>query len=235
MNQLQVFNFEELPVRTITIENEPFFVGKDVADILGYKNGSRDINAHVDEEDKLKYQISTSGQMREQTIINESGLYSLIFGSRLESAKRFKRWVTSEVLPAIRKTGSYEVPSNPMEALKLMFDAQTETKRDVDQVKAKVINLEENQKLDVGEYNFIRRAISERVSYIKRMHSLSNTREVNKQLYKDINSEVKKMTGISTRSQLKQKHFTDVLDMINNWFPSHSTLYLIKQMNIEEV
>lgn len=107
MDKLQTFNFEDLPVRTLTVNEEPYFVGKDVANILGYKNGSRDINAHVDAEDKLTYQISTSGQRRNQTIINESGLYSLIFSSKLESAKRFKRWVTSEVLPAIRKHGIY--------------------------------------------------------------------------------------------------------------------------------
>ncbi|EHT8053733.1 phage antirepressor [Staphylococcus pseudintermedius] len=111
MQALQTFNFEELPVRTLTIEDEPYFVGKDVANILGYKNGSRDINTHVDEEDKLTYQISTAGQRRNQTIINESGLYSLIFSSKLDSAKRFKRWVTSEVLPAIRKHGIYATDS----------------------------------------------------------------------------------------------------------------------------
>ena len=87
MDKLQTFNFEDLPVRTLTVNEEPYFVGKDVVNILGYKNGSRDINAHVEAEDKVTYQISTSGQRRNQTIINESGLHSLIFSSKLESAK----------------------------------------------------------------------------------------------------------------------------------------------------
>jgi len=107
MNELQTFNFEELPVRTINIDGEPYFVGKDVADILGYSNSRKALLDHVDEEDKLTSRIVTAGQNRNQTIINESGLYSLIFSSKLESAKRFKRWVTSEVLPAIRKHGIY--------------------------------------------------------------------------------------------------------------------------------
>ena len=107
MNELKVFNFNGSNVQTILIEDEPYFVGKEVADILGYKNGSRDINRHVDDEDKLKYQIGTSGQNRTQIIINESGLYSLILGSDLPSAKEFKRWVTKEVLPTIRKHGAY--------------------------------------------------------------------------------------------------------------------------------
>ena len=128
MQDLQTFNFEDLPVRTLTVDEEPYFVGKDVANILGYKNGSRDINAHVDAEDKLTYQISTSGQRRNQTIINESGLYSLIFSSKLESAKRFKRWVTSEVLPQLSRTGTYsinptiqELANNP-ELIKMLVE-----------------------------------------------------------------------------------------------------------------
>ncbi|MGT2935729.1 phage antirepressor KilAC domain-containing protein [Streptococcus castoreus] len=103
----EIFNFKGREVRTVTINGEPYFVGKDVADILGYQNGSRDINRHVEEEDKLKYRFGTSGQDREMTIINESGLYSLILSSKLPQAKEFKRWVTSEVLPAIRKHGAY--------------------------------------------------------------------------------------------------------------------------------
>lgn len=110
MNELQLFNFENNQVRTLLINDEPWFVGKDVADILGYQNGSRDINRHVHEEDRQNYQSGTFDSPRGMTIINESGLYALIFGSKLAEAKRFKHWVTSEVLPQIRKTGSYASP-----------------------------------------------------------------------------------------------------------------------------
>ena len=103
----QLFNFHGQQVRTVTINSEPYFVAKDVSDILGYSNGSRDVNVHTEKEDRLKYRISTSGQMREQTVINESGLYSLILSSKLPQAKEFKHWVTSEVLPSIRKHGAY--------------------------------------------------------------------------------------------------------------------------------
>ena len=108
-NELQIFKNEELEmeIRTLMIEGEPYFVGKDVTNILGYQNGSRDINRHVDDEDKLTERIVLSGQNREVIVINESGLYSLILSSKLPSAKKFKRWVTSEVLPQIRKTGGY--------------------------------------------------------------------------------------------------------------------------------
>ena len=107
MQDLQIFNFEELPVRTLTVNEESFFVGKDVAEILGYSNTRDALYRHVDGEDKDVVKLDTLGGKQSQTIINESGLYSLIFSSKLESAKRFKRWVTSEVLPAIRKHGLY--------------------------------------------------------------------------------------------------------------------------------
>ena len=124
----EIFDFKGQEVRTVTINNEPYFVGKDVADILGYQNGSRDINRHVDEEDKLKYRFGTSGQDREMTIINESGLYSLILSSKLPQAKEFKRWVTSEVLPQIRQQGAY-VPENlPEEAFIALFTGQKKLK-----------------------------------------------------------------------------------------------------------
>ncbi|EHD0818680.1 phage antirepressor [Staphylococcus pseudintermedius] len=112
MQELQIFNFEELPVRTLTVDDEPYFVGKDVAEILGYSKARNAIAKHVDFEDKKDAPIQGPlGETQKMTIINESGLYSLIFSSKLESAKRFKRWVTSEVLPAIRKHGIYATDS----------------------------------------------------------------------------------------------------------------------------
>ena len=110
MNELQIFENPTFgSVRSMMIEDEPWFVGKDVAEALGYEVARNAIAAHVDDEDKLTHQISASGQNRMMIIINESGLYSLIFSSKLDSAKQFKRWVTSEVLPSLRKTGSYSV------------------------------------------------------------------------------------------------------------------------------
>lgn len=116
MQELHIFKNKEFgEVRTVTIDNEPWFVGKDVTEALGYQNGSRDINIHVSEEDRkiLTAQNYQNGTFeipnRGLTIINESGLYALIFGSKLESAKRFKHWVTSEVLPTIRKNGGYQM------------------------------------------------------------------------------------------------------------------------------
>ena len=109
MNELKVFQNKEFgEVRSLIIGSEPWFVGKDVTNILGYKNGSRDINRHVDEEDRGSTEMVSPSGKQMTTIINESGLYSLILSSKLPTAKKFKHWVTSEVLPTLRKTGRYE-------------------------------------------------------------------------------------------------------------------------------
>lgn len=108
MNELQIFNSEEFgEIRTVTIDNEPWFVGKDVAIALGYTNPQKAVRDHVQEDDRGMNEMDTPSGRQTLTVINESGLYALIFGSKLESAKRFKHWVTSEVLPAIRKNGGY--------------------------------------------------------------------------------------------------------------------------------
>lgn len=108
MNTPQIFNFEQNEVRTILVNDEPYFVGKDVAEILGYSKPRNAISTHVDEEDKQDAPIQGGlGGKQKMTIINESGLYSLILKSKLPNAKKFKRWVTSEVLPQIRKHGMY--------------------------------------------------------------------------------------------------------------------------------
>ena len=110
MNEIEIFKNEEFgEVRTLVVNNEPMFVGSNVATILGYSNPQKAIRDHVDDDDKLTERIVLSGQNREVIIVNESGLYSLILSSKLPTAKKFKHWVTSEVLPAIRKNGGYMV------------------------------------------------------------------------------------------------------------------------------
>ena len=134
MTNLQAFNFEEREVRTLTVNNEPWFVGKDVAEVLGYKNQNDALSKHVDEEDKDAIAIRDSiGRKQNTPVINESGLYSLILKSKLPTAKKFKRWVTSEVLPTIRKHGMYatentieQLLSDPDTAIKLLETIKVE-------------------------------------------------------------------------------------------------------------
>lgn len=133
MNELQIFNSEEFgDIRTVTIENEPWFVGKDVATALGYSNPQKAVRDHISEEDRGVNEMDTPSGRQNLAVINESGLYALIFGSKLESAKRFKHWVTSEVLPAIRKNGSYQLAPQGEELLAL---AVIEAKKTIDSLK----------------------------------------------------------------------------------------------------
>ena len=133
MEKLQAFSFEEEEVRTLTINDEPYFVGKDITEILGYSNSRKALIDHVDEEDKGVTKCDTLGGKQDLTVINESGLYSLILKSKLPTAKKFKRWVTSEVLPTIRKHGMYATEStlermlsDPDTAIKLLETIKVE-------------------------------------------------------------------------------------------------------------
>lgn len=146
MNNISTFNNPAFgSMRAVSVNDEPYFVGKDVATALGYTNTQKAIRDHVDNEDKLTERIVLSGQNREVVFINESGLYSLILSSKLPKAKEFKRWVTAEILPAIRKTGGYvndtaqfvdyyfgQLDTNQKQALAMMFD---ESKRMSNQLK----------------------------------------------------------------------------------------------------
>ena len=105
MSNLSVFKFEALEVRAVVIDGEPWFVASDVCSALGHTNTSKAVADHVHDDDKYNHSLGLPG--KDPLMVNESGLYALIFGSRLEAAQKFKRWVTSEVLPSIRKTGSY--------------------------------------------------------------------------------------------------------------------------------
>ena len=144
----EIFNFHGQDVRTVTINGEPYLVGKDVAEILGYSRPDNAIRNHVDDEDKLVHQFSASGQNRNMTVINESGFYALVLSSKLPRAKEFKRWVTSEVLPTIRKNGMYatdELLDNPdfaiatLQKLKEEREAKKLLEARIEEQKPKVI------------------------------------------------------------------------------------------------
>lgn len=235
MNELQVFKNEDFgEVRSLVVDNEPWFVGKDVARALGYGEGKSLNNAvarHVDEEDKGVTEMMTPGGKQNLTIINESGLYSLILSSKLQTAKKFKRWVTSEVLPAIRKTGQYQVPNDPISALRLMFEAQTQTNEAVAKHDLRITELEENKLLNPGEYNFLNRQVRKRVKTIKEIRNLNLSPKQNSKLYSFINRDLNSFIGIRTRSQFKERDFDRALNFISEWDLSYTDLKIIEEMS----
>ena len=181
MSDLQIFNNEQFgTVRTVMIGDEPYFVGKDVTDILGYANSSKALADHVDDEDKLNNESLSSLGQRGGWLINESGLYSLILSSKLPQAKAFKRWVTSEVLPAIRKNEAYITP-NKVEELLLNPDAMIRLLVAFKDEKEKAKKLEAEKSYLVVE-NQTMRPKAEYFDELVDRNLLTNFRETAKQL-----------------------------------------------------
>lgn len=136
MNELKIFENQEFgKIRSVMVNNEPYFVGKDIAEVLGYSNTRKAIQDHVDEDDRGVTKCDTLGGIQELTIINESGLYSLILSSKLPNAKLFKRWVTSEVLPSIRKNGGYLAGQEDMNEDEIMAKAILYANRKIEDLK----------------------------------------------------------------------------------------------------
>ena len=159
MNEVQIFNNEEFgQVRTLVINGEPWFVGKDVAEILGYSNTRKALADHVDEEDKEVTKCDTLGGVQDLTVINESGLYSLILSSKMPNAKKFKSWVTSEVLPSIRKHGIYatdnvidNILNNPDFGIQLLTKLKEERTARVEAERRNAILMHVNKTYTVTE------------------------------------------------------------------------------------
>lgn len=157
MNQLEIFKNREFgEIRTVTVDGEPWFVAKDIAEILQYTNTQKAIRDHVDEEDKLTERIVLSGQNREVICINESGLYSLILSSKMPGAKRFKRWVTSEVLPQIRRTGTYQKPLTPQEMMRVQLGM-------IDGHEERITHLENTMTIDYEQQQELKKTVNKRV------------------------------------------------------------------------
>lgn len=231
--ELTVFNFNDQEVRTQKTNDQVWFCLKDICNILEIKN-YRDTLTRLNQKGVAITDTLTNGGVQKMTFINESNLYKVIFQSRKPQAEKFTEWVTGEVLPTIRKTGRYEVPRNPMDALKLMFEAQTQTNERLDDVEKEVVNLKENCPLAPGEYNYLNNAVRTRVKYIKQVRNLQFiNRKQNSRLYASINHDLNAYVGIKTRTQIRQKDFNKALDFIRSWEPSYTDMKLIEQLALE--
>lgn len=225
MNELQIFNNEEFgTVRTVTIDNEPWFVGKDVAEALGYKNTRQALATNVMDEDKGVHSVDTPSGIQQMTIINESGLYALIFGSKLESAKRFKHWVTSEVLPSIRKTGSYDHFSPEMKAI-LMHDKKL-VKMD-----ERVTDLENNMTIDYGQQQVLGDAVNHSVLDVLGGKESEAYKKIGKKVFAECNRDLKHFFHVNARNNVPKKRFDEAVEYAQSWRPCTNTLLLIKEYN----
>ena len=229
MEQLKIFENEEFgQVRTINIDGEPWFVGKDVAKILGYKDTSDAMRRHVDDEDKLTRCFTDSGQKRELYIINESGLYSVILSSKLPSAKRFKRWVTSEVLPVIRKTGSYEMDdySPEMKAI-LMHDKK------LVKIDNRVTDLENHMTIDYGEQVVLGDEVNKAVLDALGDKYSNAYNEIGKKVFAECNRDLKHYFHVNARNNVPKKRYYEALEYIQEWKPCTNTQIQIRDCNAQ--
>lgn len=225
MNELKIFeNAEFGQIRTVTLDNEPWFAGFDVADALGYKNQSDAIAKHVEDEDKqtvLKSQITTLAEIpnRGLTFVNESGLYALIFGSKLESAKRFKQWVTSEVLPAIRKTGGYQKPMSALEQLQLTQKAILEVDEKITAVDDDLQNFKRDTPILGIEESRITAAVRKKgVQCLGGKDSEAyQDKSIRGKVYSDIYGQLKREFGVATYKAIKRSQCDRAIEVIETY------------------
>lgn len=225
MDEMKIFSNEEFgDIRTTIIDDEVWFVGKDVAEALKYENARDALSKHVEAEDKGVAKCDTLGGKQNMTIINESGVYALIFGSKLESAKRFKHWVTSEVLPSIRKTGSYQKPDqaaeplNTFEQIRLLATGTTKLVQQVTHLSEEVTELKTDMPLYGCEIDEVQQHVKRKgVQCLGGKDSEAYADgSIRSQVYKDIYSQLKREYGcVSTYKSIKRKYIADVHDFID--------------------
>lgn len=230
MSNIQIFNNPEFgEIRTIDQNGEPWFVGKDVATALGYADPRGAISKKVDDLDRGVAKMATPSGEQEMTIINESGLYSLCFSSKLEGAKKFKRWVTSEVLPQIRKTGSYIMPkmTKEMQAI-FLLDNRTA------QLDQRVTALENNAVIDYGQQRTLANAVNHRVIVDVLGGKNSPAYEdvhVRGRVFCECNKDLQNWFRVNARNNIPRKRFDEAIEYVNRWKPSTNTAMMIQNVN----
>lgn len=226
MNELQLFDFKGQQVRTMLINDEPYFVGKDVAEILGYADSSSAVSKNVESEDKTTLLLGQDGSnyKSKTTIINESGLYSLILSSKLPRAKEFKRWVTSEVLPAIHKTGQYNHELSQFanmnrtdQLLMIATEQQKEMQQQNQRIAAIEQEIETTRYLHPGELDAIKKTVQQQVhALIKADGYNTYYSDVSKFYFQHVGRQLLDYFGVPNRQMILQKDFDKAMEFVQS-------------------
>ena len=220
-NEVQVFDFKQSNIRTIEIEDEVWFVATDVANTLNLSNTTMALN-RLDDDERSKFNLGRQGEVN---IISEAGLYRFIGSSRKKEAKKFMRWVNHEVLPTIRKTGSYQAkPVSATQQARLALEASVE-------LDDRVTKLEENVVINPTDYGTIGVEVNRRVNGYVKLHHIS--KENRHLLFEDLNGQIKKITGARNRSRIKSKDYDMVVDFIERWQPTTATVMQAEQTELD--
>ena len=226
MNQLEIFKNREFgEIRTVGIDGEPWFVGKDVAEILGYSNSRKAISDHVDVEDKGVTKWNTPGGMQDFVIVNESGLYALIFGSKLASAKRFKHWVTSEILPQIRKNGTYQKPLTPQEMMRVQLGM-------IDGHEERITHLENTMTIDYEQQQELKKTVNKRVIEVLGGKKALAYKEMSKKVFSECSHDIQDYFRVNSRNNIPTKRYQEAVEYVEGWNPSNNTILEIRSCNV---
>lgn len=236
MNKLQLFNNENLNLKVRALTNDDGSISvsmEDVARGLGFTTVATSGNEVVRWNRVNKYLkefgIPTCGY---DDFIPESVFYLLAMKASNEKAKKFQLWVAKDVIPAIRKTGSYKLPDNPMDILKLTYEALSQTNDNVSQHEYRIKELEDNKLLNPGEYNYISKAVKNKVKQVMSELNMDLKGKQKSQIYHAINRDLNTFIGIKTRSQFKAKDFDKALEFIQNWQLSYTDKKIIEQLEL---
>lgn len=241
MNDIQIFNNPEFgEIRTVLIDSEPWFASKDVAKSLGYAK-TDSMTRFVDDEDKKNISSSDLGEQRYKQaytigVINESGLYAAIFGSKLQSAKKFKKWVTSEVLPSIRKTGSYTMPQTIPEQIQLLAQGNVELNQRVDNIQADLEALKMDLPILPIEADKITEAVKKKgVSVMGGKQSNAyNNRNIRQKVYNNLYANLKYNFGVKSYKSIKRSECGKAIEIINAYQPPFFLQQMIDNCNAQQ-
>lgn len=223
--ELQIFNNSEFgQIRTVIVDSEPMFCLADVCKAL-------EITHITDVKNRLKQDgvgtaevIDNIGRKQNATFINESNLYKTIFQSRKESAERFTEWVTSEVLPSIRKTGSYQKPLSTQEMMRIQLGM-------IDDVSDRVTKLENTMNIDYGQQHSLGELISSRVIELVGGKKSNAYREIGRKVFTEINHDYKDYFNVNARGNTPRLKYEEAVEYVKNWIPSTNTMTMIKDFN----
>lgn len=221
MNDIRIFNNAEFgEIRTVSIDGEPWFVGRDIALKLGYAKPQNALKDNVDEGDARKQGIPDSNNhIQQMVIVNEAGLYSLIFNSKLDGAKKFKKWVTSEVLPSIRKTGGYRVPQTIPEKIQLLAQGNVELNQKVDTLEQRFNRFEDEMPVTGADMDDIQSAVRRKGTDVlggKRSNAYRD-RSTRTYVYADIQCELRRQFGVKRYKEIKHKDINSALQIIEEY------------------
>ncbi len=225
MNELQIFNSEEFgDIRTAEIDGKPYFVGTDVAKALGYNNPRDAVSRHC--KGVVKRDTPTSSGIQSMSYINEGDLYRLIMKSKLPSAEKFESWVVNEVLPTIRKTGSYQKPLTTVEQIQVIATGFLDHEE-------RLNRLENTMTIDYAQQESIRDLVSSVVIAHLGGKESNAYKEIGKKVFAECNRDIKTYFAVNARNNIPKLRFEEAMEYVRNWHPCTNTVMMIRDCNAQ--